>query len=541
MRSTRIMTTSKGPGEARANGRTEDTLRPRHAEKEHTKMSECNTSGARRGWRMSMWLGLVMVVVSMGLVGESLGLAASGKSAAAGLEQSVVTVEVTGTAYDQFQPWSRSVKSLQKTAVALRPGELLTTADGLPDHTQIRLQKGGRGKWYLGKLKWIDYHSNLALVDAQDADFWQGMKYGTLAAKTTVTSPLQILRWRAGNLESRRADFTQFTVHDSNLSWVHHLHVEMDTELEGPGLSELLVSGGKVIGLVSGREGKKTLAIPSSFIVPILDAWRKQSFKGLGYFDFVWQPGHNPSSLQYLGLTGEPRGVLVIDVPSVPGRTAALRPKDVLMTVDGFEIDTEGDYIDPDYGHLMLENLATRGHWAGDVIKLRVFREGKLIEVAYEIPKVEYSLELVPEGGFDKPPEYLVVGGLVFQPLTMALLKGFGENWERRAPFRLVYYRNEKAVAERPSRVVLSQVLPDAFNLGYQESRYVVVDKVNGKRVSKIADLEAAFEQPKDGFHVLEFAKGDSLQRIVLDASQTGAATQRVLRRYGIPAAKLGR
>jgi hypothetical protein len=38
----------------------------------------------------------------------------------------------------------------------------------------------------------------------------------------------------------------------------------------------------------------------------------------------------------------------------------------------------------------------------------------------------------------------------------------------------------------------------------------------------------------RDGFHRLDFMKGDSLQRIVLDAEQLGAATQRVQEVYGI-------
>ena len=484
--------------------------------------------------------GVVGLVLGLGFLGVGRSFAASPSGRVAGdWEQSVVTVEVTGKAYNYFQPWSRSVKSIQKTCLALRPGELLTTADGFPDHTQIRLQKAGRGKWWLGKLKWVDYHANLALVDAEDPAFWKGVKMGALASKSTLAGPMQVLKWRSGNLESRRADFTQFTVRDANLSWVHHLHLEIDTELEGPGLGELIISGNRVIGLVSAKEGKKVLAIPSSFMMPVLEAGRKGGFRGLGYFDFVWQPGSNPASLQYLGVSGDAKGVVVIDVPTEPGKTPVLKPKDVLLSVDGFEVDTEGDYNDPDYGHLMLENLATRGHWAGDTIKLRILREGKVMEVGFVLPRVEYSTELVPAGGFDKAPEYLIAGGLMFQPLKMALLKAWGENWERRVPFRLAYYRNEKRTTDRASRVVLTQVLPDAYNLGYQESRYLVVDKVNGKMISRLQDLEAAFQQPKDGFHVLEFAHGDSLQRIVLDASQMATATQRVLKRYGMTAAQV--
>ena len=486
-------------------------------------------------WRALICKGILQLVLGL-LINFELTSQAASKNGASQWERSVVTIEVTGTAYDQFQPWSRSVKTIQKTGLVLREGDLLTTADGLPDHTQIRLQKGGRGKWYLGKLKWVDYHANLALVGAMDPQFWVGLQGKLPAPKSNVTGPLHILRWIGGNLEMRRADFTQYAVHDSNLSWVQHLHLEMDTELEGPGLSEILVQGNRMVGLVSGREGKKTIAIPSSFVVPILEAVDKGKFKGLGYFDFVWQPGLNPSSLQHLGIQGETKGVLVIEVPQKEGQNSALRPKDVILAVDGFSVDEQGDYVDPDYGHLMLENLATRRRWAGDVISLKVFREGKTLEVSYQIPKVDYEVELVPEGGFDKPPEYLVAGGLLFQPLTMAMLKGFGENWERRAPFRLVYYRNEKVTKSRPSRVVLSQVLPDPYNLGYQESRYVVVDKVNGKAVSKLSELQSALASPMEGVHFIEFARGDSLQRIILDAADLSAATRRVLRTYRIPA-----
>ena len=81
---------------------------------------------------------------------------------------------------------------------------------------------------------------------------------------------------------------------------------------------------------------------------------------------------------------------------------------------------------------------------------------------------------------------------------------------------------------------MLSLVLPDAHNLGYQDSRYLVVNKLNGRRVTRLADLLEAIKHPVEGFHILEFRDGDSMQRMVLDAGETEAATRRVLQRYGI-------
>jgi hypothetical protein len=77
-------------------------------------------------------------------------------------------------------------------------------------------------------------------------------------------------------------------------------------------------------------------------------------------------------------------------------------------------------------------------------------------------------------------------------------------------------------------------VLPDAFNLGYQEYRYLVVDTVNNEKIAKLEDIKRALQKPIDGYHVIKFQRGDSLQKIILDAGEQEGATQRVLSRYGI-------
>jgi len=152
----------------------------------------------------------------------------------------------------------------------------------------------------------------------------------------------------------------------------------------------------------------------------------------------------------------------------------------------------------------------------------------------YILPKAEYKNQLLPDQTFDQDPEYLIVGGLVFQPLDDAFLRSWGSDWKRRSPFRLYYYNNEHPTPERPALVVLSQVLPDVYNLGYQEVKYVVVDEVNGRKISHLPDIREALKHPVNGFHNIQFMKSDSLRRIVLAADDQDPATKRVLARYGI-------
>jgi hypothetical protein len=451
-------------------------------------------------------------------------------------ERSIVRLEVTRKQYDYYQPWSKRPAQVQKTGIIIGERQILTTADELFDRTLVRLQKGGRGQWSIGEVTWIDYHANLALVTTPETSFWRDLTAVTLGGAMPADGTLQILRWRAGNLESRRAEFTRFNVREGQLGAVNHVVLEAESEIQGVGGGEPIMANSHIVGLLSAQDGRNCIALPASFIQTILDARQKGLYRGLGYFHFYWQPAQNLASLARLKLAGEPRGVIVIDVPDRPdGLEQVLKPEDIILNIDGFALDIQGDYEDPEYGHLMLENLSTRRKWAGDEVKMQIWRDGKPMEITYRLPKYEYSNSLVPFATYDQEPEYLIVGGLVFQPLTDSYLQSWGSDWRRRSPFRLYYYRSESPTKDRPALVLLSQVLPDAYNIGYQEQKYLVVDKVNDQRVSRLAELREALKKPLNGFHIIEFVQSDSLRRMALaagDAEQT--ATGRVLQRYNI-------
>lgn len=451
-------------------------------------------------------------------------------------EDSIVNLEVSRKQYDYYQPWTRRPGRALKTGVVIGDRKILTTADELFDRTLLRLQKGGTGLWTPGEVTWVDYHANLALVTVADPEFWDRLKPAKLAASMLGERAFQIMRWRNGNLERRRAEFTQFTVREGQLSAVNQVMLEVDSDILGAGWSEAVVLDGHLAGLVSAQDGRTSTVLPISFIRPIIEAVEKKQYRGLGFFHFVWQPGVNPASLESLGMKDQSRGVIIIEVPERPDAgEELLRPKDIILRIDGFDIDTQGNYRDPECGSLMLENLATRGKWAGDDVLLQIWRDGRTMEVKYRLPKYDYSIGLVPFAAFDREPEYLILGGLLFQPLNDPYLQSWGPEWRRRAPFRLYHYRTEQPTKERPALVLLSQILPDPYNIGYQEYRGLVVDKINGQRVSRLADIRAALQKPINGYHIIDFVQSDSLRRMVLAAGDVEQeATARVLKRYGI-------
>jgi hypothetical protein len=449
-------------------------------------------------------------------------------------ESATVTLEVTRKQYDYLQPWSRGSQTFVKPAVAVSHDKLLSTAAGLADRTAVRVQSGGRGTWYEAQVSWVDYPANLALISVSDRAFWKECRPLKFARKLERDGDQTVIRWRNGSLEVRKAEFNRFTVSNPTGGDAAHAILELNSEIDGTGMGEAVVTGQQLIGLISGQRGNLCEVIPAPFIQSILDAQVAGTFRGLGYFDFTWQTTENPETLKYLRVPGHGNGVVLIDVPKRSPTADVLKPRDIILEVDGFSVDHQGDYDDPIYGHLMLESLSTRSKWAGDKVQLKVWRDGELIEVDYILQPVEDAARLVPEALYDQPPEYLIVGGLVFQPLTRNYLRRWGADWQRSAPFRLVQFRSEEPSADRPAVVILSSTLPDPFTLGYFDIQQMVLERVNGRRVSWLRDLKEALAHPRGGFHLLEFLKGESIQRLVIDATQLDAATRRVLERYGI-------
>ena len=478
------------------------------------------------------------LTISILLLSSLAGLPAAegNNSRNAGWDRSVVTLEVARNQFDYSQPWIRKPRRLKKTGLVVEGREILTTADQLQDRTMIRLQKGGRGRWWIGEIAWIDYNANLALLKVAEADFWKDLKPVKWGKGAPKDGNLQILRWRDGTLENRRAEFSRFTVKENPLSSLSRVMLESTSEIQNAGWGEPIVTGSQVSGILAGQDGRTCVAMPASFIRTVLTARQNGNYKGFGYFHFYWQQAENPALLASLKLPGEPRGVVVNQVPRRPdGAEETVCPKDIILKIDGFNLDIQGDYKDPEFGEVMLENLPSRGKWAGEEMKMEIWRDGKAMSIAYRLPKYAYTNSLVPVASHDQEPEYLVVGGLLFQPLTTSFLQSWGAEWKRRSPFRLLYYCEQQPTPERPAVVFLSQVMPDPYNIGYQDQRYLVLDKVNGQSISRLSDLQQALQKPVEGYHIIDFMRSDSLNRMVIAAGDAETqASARVVKRYGI-------
>jgi hypothetical protein len=215
-----------------------------------------------------------------------------------------------------------------------------------------------------------------------------------------------------------------------------------------------------------------------------------------------------------------------------------LQDGDVLLEVDGIPLDETGQFEHPLYGKMSFPLLFTEGHHPGDALPLRILRSGERRTVTMRLRPMRPEEDRVPPYIFGRGPEYAVYGGLVFQDLSGPYLATWGD-WPRRAPPHLLIAHDRDGAEpspERPRIVLLTSVLPDSANLGYQDLRDLIVSAVNGSRVGDLQDLRRAFASPRGGFQVVEFRPGQGPGRIVLDAAEMEAAAARIRAVYGVPA-----
>jgi hypothetical protein len=209
-----------------------------------------------------------------------------------------------------------------------------------------------------------------------------------------------------------------------------------------------------------------------------------------------------------------------------------IQPKDVLLTIEGQSIATDGT-IEADGSRLLFAELLERKQW-GESILLDVWRDGAKRKI--EVPLTNPPDPFVFRREYDKVPRYLVVAGLVFTPLTRSYLSTPQLDPNSENAFRLRYVSHfaklDKLHEGIDEFVVLTRRLSREVNAYADPFLDGIVTEVNGTRIRCLDDVRAALDHPRDGFHVFRFM--DSEDMLVLDARTLPDVDRAIRKAYGL-------
>ena len=192
---------------------------------------------------------------------------------------------------------------------------------------------------------------------------------------------------------------------------------------------------------------------------------------------------------------------------------------------------------------------------AGDSVELSVIRDKKPLILKTKAKSYGNDSYLVPFKTVGFSPRYIIQGGFLFQELTIDYLSIWGKNWRKRAPLRLRLFLEQnntvmipdnnntennfdshKNNPKQPSRVVLvTKVIPDSINIGYQNLSNAVVLKINDESIKSLIDVSQAFLKPKNEFHRIDFLPGSERMSAILPKEKLKESNLRIKKNYRIP------
>ena len=463
--------------------------------------------------------------------------AAPAPTLAASLRAGIVSVRVTGQDWNPRAPWEKQPPWTRTVTGLVVPGHrILLASTAFGNHILVEAQKLGSEARTVARVTLVDQEGPLALVEVDDPGFWQGLEPLPIAPRAPGEGPLTILRWqRSGLLDAYPATVRQLRSGRHGLSQTSLLTLDVAAATEGLGDSEVVVADGRVVGLVSGRAGDVFTTLASPVLAQFLEGAADGRWPGFARAGLSWQELTNPALREWLGLRAGETGVRVLKVAPNGSAAGVLEAGDVLLEVDGAKLDATGRYEHPLYGRMQFAQIFTDGRKPGDSLRVLVLRRGERLGLTLPLRRMLPEQDKVPPYQFGRGPDYVIAGGLVFQELTRPYLGAYGD-WARRAPPRLLVALDREAEVTETERrlVLLSAVLPDAANLGYQDARDLLVAQVNGAAVGSLDDVRQALGRPQGGFHVIELRPGQGTRRVVIDVGEAQAAVARLRQAYGI-------
>jgi hypothetical protein len=454
------------------------------------------------------------------------------------MKQSLVYLEISNSGYEQYQPWKQTAISKEDGyACAVGPYEVLTTAENVMYATFIQARSYGQNEYIPAKVSVVDYEYNLCLLELDSSAMEKPLTPLLFAEQFPKGRTLNTY-WLSsgGHLTNARCTLDRAEMQNSHVSYVSNLIFFATNVSRQFGDGEVCCHEKEVIGLACWGTDSDSGIIPAETINRFLTNCKKEGYSGFGAPGFEVYQLLDPSMRQYLKLPKEIKhGVYVSTVYTLGTGSRQLIQGDVILAIDEKTLNPYGRYEHPQYDRISFSNLILQKP-DGQLIPFEIFRDGQKQTIDVPARNIKSADMLIPYYLYSQQPEYIVIGGYVLQKLTRDYLTMWGGDWAGKVPPHLYHYYRDlsfKPTNERKDVVVLSYVLPAEINMGYQQLSRLVVDSINGKKISSMKDIIETLKA--DGSEFIEITFEMDSPVVVIPKNQLNMANMQIAQIYGIP------
>lgn len=457
----------------------------------------------------------------------------------------IVRVEVDTKQPNYRVPWNvGGMGSGNGTGFLVGPNRFVTNAHVVSDARLIYIKKVNDPKPYQARVLFVAHDCDLAMLELEsEIDFETGFKGvqplfigGTPKLNTTVIAvgyPIGGDRISVTRGIVSRIDFRTY----SHSGVDNHLAIQIDAAINPGNSGGPVLQNNQVVGVAfQGYSGDVAQNTGYMIPVPVIERFLKDVEDGDydHYVDMATSVLNilNPAQRRALGLPNDGIGVMVADADAAGSAGGILKTKDVLLSIDGHPIASDG-FIEIDDERVDLNEIIER-KFAGDTVDLEVWRAGAREEITITLKRfIPYLNQAVQ---YDKEPNFVLFAGLQFQPLDRNMMAAHNIT-DLNTRYFYSFFAQDEIYRERPQVIVLTEVLPDSTNTHLQSFVHRVIDSINGKKITLLQDVHDALhgdlhEEGNEDYHVIRL-EGEN-RPLVLKRKDALLAHERIMAQYNV-------
>jgi S1-C subfamily serine protease len=307
------------------------------------------------------------------------------------------------------------------------------------------------------------------------------------------------------------------------------LAVQIDAAVNHGNSGGPVFKGEKVIGVAfMGLDDADGIGyiIPSTIVTHFLNEFvEKNSFGGFCSLGFDVQKMENKRMRQAYQMGKGVTGLLIKHVDPMSPAAGLVLPGDILTSFDGTKIENDGSVKFRKRELIYYEYLVQQKHVASSA-NLGILRLGVTMDIPVTLTHIPDMCQTTKA----EEPYYICWAGLVFVPLSLLFMEANWDDGDAPPALTLASQSPRKYVDQQ--YVVLTRILADDVNYGYEDECEKIVTKHNGVEIKNLKHLFLLISETKSGFVKIELSDNSIL---VFDAEEANKRTESILTKHKIP------
>tara|TARA_Y100001970_G_C14170405_1_gene823805 strand:- start:400 stop:1722 length:1323 start_codon:yes stop_codon:yes gene_type:complete len=412
---------------------------------------------------------------------------------------------------------------------------ILTNAHVVSDSKMLLINKISSAEPFLADVVAIAHDSDLALLKVRNLKFYEDLKPLELGDIPKLRSRVRAYGYPIGGHELSRTEGVVSRIEFG--TYIHpgidsHLLIQTDSAINPGNSGGPIIQFGKVIGVAfqsNLRLNDVGYFIPVPLIIRFIQDIKDRIYDGVPEIGIETSSLINKHYREFLKLPNNISGVVVDRIIPNSSADGILKKDDVITKIQKKVVDEAGMVR---FGEQQVTFfIEAENKQIGDSLEIQVWRNSKIENLTIKLKAPPFALEM--RNSYDKLPEFLIFGGLVFIALNRNYINIPG-NMTPPLAYEHWYRDLERPRTRNDQTILIANVLPSSVNSGYTNFKNFVVQYVNGTPIESLEHLDNFLKNfPSEEQNVIFESEWNDLP-IVLDYRDSIKQNETILKKYGI-------